>query len=177
MKRMELGTVPSTLGELPEKMQAVTIRKEREGEPRQAMQLEEVDVPSVGASEVLVLTMAAGVNFNGVWAARGKPVSVFKMHNEAYHVAGSDASGIVWKVGSEVKRWKPGDHVVVHCNQSCGQCAECNGLDPMACEQQKIWAAKRASNGHSAQFTRVQAQQLLQKPTSTCRGKRRPRMA
>jgi crotonyl-CoA carboxylase/reductase len=163
MKRLDLGVVPTTIGALPDKMLAVVIRKEREGEPRTAMQMEEVPVPEVGATEVLVLTMAAGVNFNGIWAARGKPVSVFKMHNEPYHVAGSDASGIVWKVGSEVRRWKPGDHVIAHCNQSCGQCAECNGLDPMACEQQKIWGYE-TSHGSFAQFARVQAQQLLPKP-------------
>ncbi len=163
MKRLELGVVPTTLGALPEKMLAVTIRKEREGDPQTAMQVEEVSIPEVGATEVLVLTMAAGVNFNGVWAARGKPVSVFKMHNEPYHVAGSDASGIVWKVGSDVRRWKPGDQVVIHCNQSCGQCPECNGLDPMACEQQKIWGYE-TSHGSFAQFTKVQSQQLVPKP-------------
>ena len=163
MKRLDLGVVPTTVGALPEKMQAVTIRKEREGDPKTAMQIEEVPIPEVGANEVLVLTMAAGVNFNGVWAARGKPVSVFKMHNEPFHVAGSDASGIVWKVGSEVRRWKPGDQVVIHCNQSCGQCPECNGLDPMACEQQKIWGYE-TSWGSFAQFTKVQAQQLVPKP-------------
>ncbi len=163
MKRLELGVVPATIGVLPERMLAVTIRKEREGEPLKAMQLEEVPLPEVGPTEVLVLTMAAGVNFNGIWAARGKPVSVFKMHNEPFHIAGSDASGIVWKVGSEVRRWKPGDHVVMHCNQSCGQCPECNGLDPMACEGQKIWGYE-TSWGSFAQFTRVQSQQLVAKP-------------
>jgi crotonyl-CoA carboxylase/reductase len=163
MKRLELGVVPPTVGALPERMLAVAIRKDREGDPVKAMQVEEVAIPEVGASEVLVLTMAAGVNFNGVWASRGKPVSVFKMHSEPFHVAGSDASGIVWKVGSEVKRWKPGDHVVIHCNQSCGQCPECNGLDPMACEQQKIWGYE-TSWGSFAQFTKVQAQQLVPKP-------------
>ena len=163
MKRLDLGVVPPTIGAIPELMKAVTIRKEREGEPGTAMQIEEVPVPEVGANEVLVLTMAAGVNFNGVWAARGRPVSVFKMHKEPYHIAGSDSSGIVWKVGSEVKRWKPGDHVVTHCNQSCGQCPECNGMDPLACEQQKIWGYE-TSHGSFAQFHKVQAQQLVSKP-------------
>jgi crotonyl-CoA carboxylase/reductase len=163
MKRLELGVVPGAVGEVPDKMMAAVIRREREGEPMKSMQIEEVAVPEVGPGEVLVLTMAAGVNFNGIWAARGKPVSVFKIHNEPFHIAGSDASGIVWKVGSEVKRWKPGDAVVMHCNQSCGQCPECNGLDPMACEQQKIWGYE-TSWGSFAQFTKVQAQQLLPKP-------------
>jgi crotonyl-CoA carboxylase/reductase len=110
-----------------------------------------------------VLVMAAGVNFNGVWAARGKPVSTFKLTREPFHIPGSDAAGIVWKVGSEVKRWRPGQEVVLHCNQSCGECAECNGLDPMACEQQRIWGYE-TNWGAFAQFTKVQAQQLLAKP-------------
>ena len=144
-------------------MKAIVIRKEREGDPIQSMQVEEVPVPELGPNDVLVLVMAAGVNFNGVWAAQGKPVSVFRMHKEPFHIAGSDASGIVWKVGKEVRRWKVGDEVVIHCNQSCGQCPECNGLDPMACSEQKIWGYE-TSWGSFAQFTKVQAQQLVQKP-------------
>ncbi len=163
MKTLELGMVPQKLGELPETMKAIVIRKDREGDPGTAMQLEEVPVPEVGANDVLVLVMAAGVNFNGVWAARGKPVSVFRMHNEEFHIAGSDVSGIVWKVGSNVKRWKVGDEVIAHCNMSCGECPECNGLDPMACSEQKIWGYE-TSWGSFAQFTRVQSQQLLHKP-------------
>lgn len=163
MNRLELGTVPGEIGWLPDVMQAVVIRKEREGDPITAMRVEEVPLPEVGAREVLVLVMAAGVNYNGVWAARGKPVSVFRMHNEPFHIAGSDMSGIVWRVGSEVKRWKPGDFVVAHCNQSCGECPACNGLDPMACEQQKIWGYE-TSWGSFAQFAKVQAQQLVPKP-------------
>jgi crotonyl-CoA carboxylase/reductase len=160
---MPLHTVPSTLGETPETMRAVVIRKEREGAPQSSMVVEDVPVPEPGPSEVLVLVMAAGVNFNGVWAAQGKPVSVFKMHKEPFHIAGSDASGIVWKVGKEVRRWKVGDEVVIHCNQSCGQCPECNGFDPLACSEQKIWGYE-TSWGSFAQFCKVQSQQLVTKP-------------
>ncbi|MHB1846795.1 MAG: crotonyl-CoA carboxylase/reductase [Deltaproteobacteria bacterium] len=163
MKTLDLFKLPPELGRLPEKMQALVIRPDREGSPEKAMQVEEVALPPVGPNDALVLVMGAGVNFNGVWAARGKPVSVFKMHKEPFHIAGSDASGIVWKVGENVRRWKVGDEVVLHCNQSCGQCPECNGLDPMACSEQKIWGYE-TSWGSFAQFTRVQAQQLLPKP-------------
>jgi len=163
MSTLPLHTVPKTLGETPETMQAIVIRKEREGDPMQSMKVEEVPVPELGPNDVLVLVMAAGVNFNGVWAAAGKPVSVFKMHKDPFHIAGSDASGIVWKIGKEVRRWKVGDEVVIHCNQSCGQCPECNGLDPMACSEQKIWGYE-TSWGSFAQFTKVQAQQLVHKP-------------
>ena len=98
----ELGITPP-LGAVPKKMKAVVIRPDREGEPMESMKVEEIPVPECGPGDVLVLVMAAGINFNGVWAGRGKPVSVMKMHpDEPFHVAGSDASGIVWKVGNAV---------------------------------------------------------------------------
>ena len=68
-------------GELPPTMAAWVIREEREGEPLEAFQLEEMEVPEPGAFEVIVRVMAAGVNFNNVWAALGKPVSVFRYHD------------------------------------------------------------------------------------------------
>tara|TARA_R110002096_G_scaffold16898_10_gene58030 strand:- start:47974 stop:49131 length:1158 start_codon:yes stop_codon:yes gene_type:complete len=159
----DLGTIPP-LGALPKMMKAIVIRPEREGEPIDAMQVEEIPVPECGPTDVLVLNMAAGINFNGVWAARGKPVSVMKMHpEEQFHIAGSDASGIVWKVGSAVKTWKVGDEVVLHCNQSCRECPACNGNDPMACQNQRIWGYE-TNYGSFAQFSLVQSQQLLKRP-------------
>ena len=80
--------------------------RERHGEPNTAMQQEVVPTPELDSDEVLVMVMAAGVNYNGIWAALGKPVSVFDVHKAPYHVAGSDASGIVWAVGSKVRRWR-----------------------------------------------------------------------
>src|SRR5215212_7836032 len=61
-------------GELPETMAAWVIREERQGEPKDAFQLEEIEVPEPGAFEVIVRVMAAGVNYNNVWAALGEPV-------------------------------------------------------------------------------------------------------
>ena len=107
--------------------------------------------------------MAAGVNYNNVWAALGKPVSVFRYHDEDHHIGGSDASGIVWKVGPGVTRWKPGDEVVVHCNQASYEDPEVHGLDPMAAPSQQIWGYE-TTWGSFAQFCKVQAQQLLPKP-------------
>ena len=56
----EVSTEP---GELPATMAAWVIRKEREGEPIDAFQVEEIEVPGPGAFEVIVRVMAAGVNF------------------------------------------------------------------------------------------------------------------
>jgi len=150
-------------GELPASMAAWVIREERFGEPLDAFRLEEMPVPEPGAFEVIVRVMAAGVNFNNVWAALGKPVSVFKYREEDHHIGGSDASGIVWKVGEGVTRWKPGDEVVIHCNQASYEDVEVHGLDPLAAPSQQIWGYE-TTWGSFAQFCRVQAQQLLRKP-------------
>jgi crotonyl-CoA carboxylase/reductase len=151
-------------GELPATMAAWVIREERQGEPIDAFQLEEMEVPEPGAFEVTVRVMAAGVNFNNVWAALGQPVSVFRYHPEDHHIGGSDASGIVWKVGEGVTRWKPGDEVVMHCNQASYEDPEVHGLDPLAAPSQQIWGYE-TTWGSFAQFCKVQAQQLLPKPT------------
>ena len=144
-------------------MRAWVIRPERLGDPEHAMQLEQIEVPEPGPGEVLVRVMAAGVNYNAVWASMGLPVSIFRYTGYDFHIAGSDASGVVERVGPGVTRWKPGDEVVIHCNQSCGECAECNGRDPMACSRQRIWAYE-SNWGSFAEYCLVQAQQLLKKP-------------
>src|SRR6476646_3161664 len=151
-------------GTLPETMAAWVIRQEREGEPMDAFQLEQIEVPEPGPFEVVVRVMAAGVNFTNVGAALGQPVSVFRYHpDEDHHIGGSDGSGVVWKVGAGVTRWKPGDEVVLHCNQASYEAPEVHGLDPLAAPSQRIWGYE-TSWGSFAQFTKVQAQQLIPKP-------------
>jgi len=158
----EVGEIPP-LGHVPKQMYAWVLRRERHGEPVKALQVEVIDTPTIDSHEVLVLVMAAGVNYNGVWACLGQPVSVFDGHKAPYAVIGSDAAGIVWAVGEKVKRWKVGDEVVIHCNQDDGDDEECNGGDPMFSPSQRIWGYE-TPDGSFAQFTRVQAQQLMKRP-------------
>ena len=67
-----------------------------------AMQIETVKVPSdLSDYEVLVYVMAAGVNYNAVWAGRAQPLDVLKnsqhLDNDPrdYFIPGSDGAGIV----------------------------------------------------------------------------------
>ncbi len=166
-----IGEIPP-LGEVPQKMYAQLIREERFGEPTKAFQVEQVNVPEIEPDEVLVYVMAAGVNYNNVWAALGIPVNVIKPRakdpfwkdESGFHIGGSDASGIVWKVGSNVKTHKVGDEVVIHCGQWKEDCASVKaGIDPMYSPTFRIWGYEN-SWGSFAQFTRVQAHQCLPKP-------------
>ncbi len=158
----EMGEIPP-LGHVPKNMHAWVIRRDRHGPPEEAMQKEVVPTWEIGDDEVLVLVMAAGVNYNGIWAGLGEPISVFDVHKQPFHIAGSDASGIVWAVGSKVRRWKVGDEVVIHCNQDDGDDEECNGGDPMFSATQRIWGYE-TPDGSFSQFARVQARQLMHRP-------------
>ncbi len=157
-----IGEMPP-LGYVPNKMHAWVIRKDRHGNPMQSFKEEEFPVPEIGPNEVLIFVMAAGVNYNGVWAGLGVPVSVLDMTKKDYHIAGSDASGIVWKVGSDVKKWKVGDEVIIHGMQWDHEDAEVNGGEPMISKTQKVYGYETA-DGSFAQFTAVQAHQVLRKP-------------
>src|SRR3954465_7298042 len=162
-KVSELDVEPGTL---PETMAAWVIREERQGEPKDAFQLEEVEVPEPGPFEVIVRVMAAGVNYNNVWAALGEPVSVMRYgdHPEfGHHIGGPDASRGGWEGRAGVTRWKPGDEVVIHCNMASYEDKEVHGLDPLAAPSQMIWGYE-TTWGSFAQFTKVQAQQLLPRP-------------
>jgi len=158
----EVGEIPP-LGHVPKQMYAWVIRRERHGTPDKAMQVEVVDVPTLDSHDVLVMVMAAGVNYNGVWAGLGTPISPFDVHKAEYHIAGSDASGMVWAVGDKVKRFKVGDEVVVHCNQDDGDDEQCNGGDPMFSTSQRIWGYE-TPDGSFGQFCRVQDRQLMLRP-------------
>ena len=64
------GTLPP-IGEVPRKFHAWTIRSDRLGSPETAFRDEIVDTPELKDDEVLAAVVAAGVNYNGVWASSG----------------------------------------------------------------------------------------------------------
>ncbi|MEX0785554.1 MAG: crotonyl-CoA carboxylase/reductase [Dehalococcoidia bacterium] len=164
----EIGESPP-IGEVPAQMYAQVIRRERFGEPKNAFAIEQVPVPEIEANEVLVHVMAAGINYNNVWAALGVPVDVIRIHaglgdDSGYHIGGSDASGIVYATGKDVTNVKVGDRVVVHCgwwDEDDPYIAA--GGDPIVAPSAKIWGYE-TNWGSFAQFTKVQAHQCLPKP-------------
>ncbi len=163
-----LGEQPP-LGVIPPKMHAWLIRAERFGKPMEAFQQEVVNTPAIADDEVLVYVMAAGINYNNVWAGLGIPVNVIGARNKAgekedFHIGGSDASGIVYKVGKDVTHVKVGDEVVMHCGQYSRNCDWVkSGGDPMYSPTFRIWGYE-TNWGSFAQFTKVQAQQCMPKP-------------
>jgi crotonyl-CoA carboxylase/reductase len=165
--RYEIGEIPP-VGEVPSQMIAQVIRPERFGQPATAFQVETMDTPSPGPGQALVYVMAAGVNYNNVWAAKGVPVDVTKLHArfgepDDFHIGGSDASGVVWAVGEGVTNVSVGDHVVVHCGQwDADDPFVVSGKDPGFAASYRIWGYE-SNWGSFAQYSLVQAHQCLPK--------------
>lgn len=163
-----IGEIPP-LGEVPPKMHAQVIRQARFGDPESAFQPEVVDTPlELEPNEALVMVMAAGINYNNVFAAQGEPVDVIAARQKqgdarGFHIGGSDASGVVYRVGDGVSGLEVGDEVVVHCGQWDENDATIQaGGDPMFSPSFRIWGYE-SNDGSFAQFTKVQAHQCMPK--------------
>jgi crotonyl-CoA carboxylase/reductase len=150
-------------------MYASTIRQERYGAPIDAFEIETVDVPSVGPNQALVMVMAAGINFNNVWAATGRPLDVIAARRrrgatEDFHIGGSEGAGVVWAVGENVRNVKVGDPVVLTGCQWDETAADIRmGVDPMMSKTQTVWGYEE-NYGSFAQYALVDDYQCLPKP-------------
>jgi crotonyl-CoA carboxylase/reductase len=164
----EIGDLPP-LGFVPDLMYASVIRQERYGQPCTAFRTEVVPVPSLPPGHVLVLVMAAGVNFNNVWAALGDPADVIAARQkqgqpEDFHIGGSDGSGIVWAVGESVTSVRVGDHVIMSACRWDESAEDIRmGADPMTSVTQRVWGYED-NHGSFAQFTVVTEYQCIPKP-------------
>ncbi len=164
---------------VPESYRGVVVRADEvdmfdglataEKDPRKALHVQEVPTPEVGPGEALIAVMASAINYNTVWTSIFEPLPTFKFlqrygrgHDLPYHVVGSDAAGVVLRVGPGVTRWRPGDRVVAHClsvelEDAAGH--DDTMLDP----QQRIWGFE-TNFGGLAELALVKANQLMPKP-------------
>ena len=147
----------------------------KEKDPRKSLHVGEVPTPELAPDEVYLAVMASSINFNTVWSSIFEPVSTFgpmkrlaresewaRRHDQPYQVVGSDASGVVLKVGSAVRQWKPGDRVTVHCNHVDDQDQSAHD-DSMMAANQRIWGYE-TNFGGLADLSVVKANQLMPKP-------------
>ena len=125
------------------------------------LQYKEIPDPKVGPNEVLFKIRAAGCNYNDIWARRGLPGMEIIMP----HVSGSDASGEVVEIGSEVQSVKPGDDVMVHPGISCRSCEACTSGQEFFCRRYRIWGFQTGPlDGADAEYGKLPEANLIPKP-------------
>jgi crotonyl-CoA reductase len=147
-----------------------------EKDPRKSTHIDDVPLPELAPDEAYVAVMASAINFNTVWTSIFEPLPTFQFlkrlgkesywgarHDLPYHVMGSDASGVVLRVGSAVRNWKAGDQVTVHCNYLDDQDPSAHD-DSMLAANQRIWGFE-SNFGGLAEITVVKGNQLMPKPT------------
>ena len=176
----DLANIP-----VPESYRAVHVLKDeqemwkgvpsKDKDPRRSLHVGEVPTPELAPDEVYLAVMASSINFNTVWSSIFEPVSTFgpmarlgresawaKRHDRDYQVVGSDASGVVLRVGAAVRNWKPGDRITVHCNHVDDQDQSAHD-DSMMAANQRIWGYE-TNFGGLADLAVVKANQLMPKP-------------
>ena len=172
--------------EIPESYRAAFVQRDEvdmfEGlessakDPTKSLHIDEVATPELAPDEVYLAVMASSINFNTVWTSIFEPLPTFGFldrlaresdwaarHALPYHVVGSDASGVVLRVGSAVRNWKPGDRVTVHCNHVDDQDPTAHD-DSMLAANQRIWGFE-TNFGGLADLSVVKANQLMPKPS------------
>ena len=145
-------------------------------DPRQSLHVGELPLPELAPDEAVVAVMASSINFNTVWTSIFEPLPTFGFldrlgkesvwgarHAQDFHIVGSDASGVVLRVGSAVRNWHPGDRVTVHCNHVDDQDPSAHN-DSMLAANQRIWGFE-TNYGGLADLSIVKANQLMPKPS------------
>ncbi|MEI2638703.1 MAG: crotonyl-CoA carboxylase/reductase [Microthrixaceae bacterium] len=144
-------------------------------DPRKTLHVGDVPMPELAPDEVVVAVMASSINFNTVWTSIFEPLPTFGFldrlgresvwgarHAQDFHVVGSDASGVVLRVGSAVRNWKPGDRITAHCNHVDDQDPSAHN-DSMLAANQRIWGFE-TNYGGLADLAVMKANQLMPKP-------------
>jgi len=141
---------------------------------RRSLHLGEVPTPELAPDEVLIAVMAAGLNYNTIWSAIFEPLPTFAFlsrygrqggwaarHDLPHHVLGSDAAGVIVRVGAGVRRWSVGQAVVVHPAYIDHEDPGAHD-DSMSSEEPLAWGFE-TNFGALADFAVVKASQLLLK--------------
>jgi L-iditol 2-dehydrogenase len=115
------------------------------------VRLETVPVPKIGAGELLLRVHTCGVCGTDL-------KKIASGSHSAPRIFGHETSGVVAAVGADVKKFSPGDRVVVFHHIPCRQCYYCRHKTFAQCETYKkvgCTAGFEPSGGGFAEYVRV----------------------
>jgi L-gulonate 5-dehydrogenase len=97
-------------------------------EAPQQLKLSEWPTPQCGPGDVLIRPIAAGICAGDLYLYSGKnPYAKYPL------IGGHEVCGTVTEVGGDVRRFKPGDRVVIEPVVGCGHCYSCRHGKPNCC--------------------------------------------
>ena len=126
------------------------------------IELREIPVPEPGPGQVVLKNMYLGVCTSDVQIYHGlHAYSKITVTSEP-QIMGHEESGIVWKVGSGVTDWKPGDRVILQPQLFCGECYPCRTGHFNVCEHLNVIGVH--VDGCACEYTAVPAWNLHRLP-------------
>jgi NADPH:quinone reductase-like Zn-dependent oxidoreductase len=103
---------------------------QQHGDPN-VLQYTDVPEPIIRPNEVLVRVRACALNHLDLWVRRGLPGVPIPLP----HIPGSDVSGEIARIGSEVKTVQVGQKVVLAPGVTCGKCPACLSGNDNLCRE------------------------------------------
>ncbi len=124
------------------------------------LKIEDVPMPTIGAHEILVKVAACGVCHTDLhYIEHGVPT--FK---KPPIILGHEASGVVERVGADVKNLTEGQRVLIPAVLTCGQCMFCRMGRENICSDMTMLG--NHINGAYAEYVAVPAKDVLDLPES-----------
>src|SRR2546423_5878416 len=125
MSRTGMMVEPAkALGPVPKIMRAGVYRD------KGIVHVEEVPVPEIGESEVLIKVAACGICGTDI-------KKIFQRYVEPPQIFGHELAGTVVAAGRGVNKWNPGDRVMSFHHTPCGACFYCQKRLFSQCKQYK----------------------------------------
>src|SRR5262244_2805076 len=136
---------PEKLLKVPSTMQAAVYRGQND------VRIEEVPVPQIGEGEILIRVHTCGICGTDL-----KKIATGS--HSAPRIFGHETSGMVAAVGRKVRKFAPGDRVMVFHHIPCGSCFYCEHKTFAQCETYKkvgCTAGFEPAGGGFAEYLRV----------------------
>ena len=125
---------------------------------RDVLRRERIPIPRPGPNEVLLQVRACGINRADLLTRTGR----IKGRDGLPHTSGTEVAGDVISLGRDVKIFKPGDRVMVHPTEYCGECEACRSGEDNLCLHGRIFGFD--TPGGYAEFAIATAGFLIRLP-------------
>jgi propanol-preferring alcohol dehydrogenase len=121
------------------------------------LEMQEIPVPQVGDTDVLVRVRAAGICHSDAHYRAGRsPVRPIPL------TLGHEVAGVVERVGARVETPRVGDRVCIHYNFSCGSCFHCSTGNEQFCPTGRMIG--HFTDGGFAEYIAVPARNAIPLP-------------
>ena len=124
----------------------------------EALTFKDIPDPKCKPSKVKIQIKASSINHLDIWVRNGLPGIIIPFPR----ILGSDGSGTIIEVGSNVTGWHPGDDVVIQPGTFCKKCIQCKTGNENYCDQYGILG--ETENGVQAEYIVIDPVNIYPKP-------------